>query len=180
MLRKAFKVAFPETRFSVKISRYAGGSSIHIAWQDGPSEYKVRKVSSPFEGKGFDGMIDMEYSKYAWLLPDGSVTFAVTAGTEGSHGVVPFDSTRKPDPKAELVSFGCYVSEVRTLSEAKLQEIAVEYRKQYPRDPEVQIMPAVKYGWGWSSAYLNTNDRDVSTKFARILREMEGDPYYGN
>ena len=180
MLRKTLKSAYPGVKFSVTISRYSGGSSIRIEWTDGPSESKVRATAAPFEGKGFDGMIDMEYSKYSWLLPDGTVTFAVSPGTGDSRGSVPFSSYPKPHPDAELVSFGCYVNETRHISEEKLQELVVEYRKQYPQDPPVEVVPAYETKHYRQDATLKSTDRNVNAKVIRILRELEGDPYYGN
>jgi len=51
---------FDGTKFSVRTSKYAGGASIDIRWQDGPSEAAVLKLVRRFEGASFDGMIDLK------------------------------------------------------------------------------------------------------------------------
>ena len=67
LIRKSIKEACPGTKFSVRSSRYAGGSSIDISWTDGPTENQVRELASKFEGSYFDGMIDYKGSKYHTL-----------------------------------------------------------------------------------------------------------------
>src|SRR5215510_11014328 len=88
LVRKALKVAFPRVTFSVRSKTYSGGASITVGWVDGPTSKQVDEVVGVYGGGGFDGMIDMAYSKEAWLMPDGSATFAKTTGTEGSMGTV--------------------------------------------------------------------------------------------
>ena len=140
LLRKALKRAFPAAKFSVRISRYSGGSSIDVGYTDGPKSADVEAVASQYQGKNFDGMIDMEYSSNAWLCPDGTVAFAETRGTGGSRGSVPDDIMAPPHPDARLVRFPCYVFVHRDYSEnaemlavAKFQE---EWGQEYVRDKD--------------------------------------------
>jgi hypothetical protein len=65
----------------------------------------VSALVGEYQGGGFDGMIDMAYSVYHWLLPDGSVQPAHSSGTEGSMGSVAAFRTERPDG-AELIHFG--------------------------------------------------------------------------
>lgn len=58
MLRAKLKEDFPGQKFSVRISRYAGGSSIRVKWVDGPTEKMVAPVANHFQGASFDGMTD--------------------------------------------------------------------------------------------------------------------------
>jgi hypothetical protein len=74
MVRKALKSAFPLVKFSVRISRYSGGSSISASWVDGPTEKQVEAVTSPYGGRGFDGMTDSSTYHDSVLMPDGTVT----------------------------------------------------------------------------------------------------------
>lgn len=67
LLRKVLKESFPGVKFSVRISRYSGGSSIRVNWKDGPTQAQVEAVGAVFEGSYFDGMIDYKGSKYAML-----------------------------------------------------------------------------------------------------------------
>lgn len=105
LVRKQLKREFPGVKFSVKSSTYSGGASIRVSWTDGPTEAEVKGITSPYEGGGFDPMIDMAYYKETWLLPDGSATWAYSEGTEGSRGSNPGYSYAPP-AGAELVSMG--------------------------------------------------------------------------
>lgn len=60
LIRKELKQAFPVQRFSVKSSRYAGGSSIDVSWTDGPTTKLVEERIGHFHGSTFDGMIDLK------------------------------------------------------------------------------------------------------------------------
>lgn len=117
LIRQALKKAFPAIKFSARISRYAGGSSVDVQWTDGPTEDQVRAITDGYAGGGFDGMIDMAYSVQAWLLPDGSVRYAGSDGTGGSRGSVPASYGSPMHPDARLVRFsGDYVQTQRTIS----------------------------------------------------------------
>lgn len=58
LVRAKLKKLFPWVKFSVRISRYAGGSSIHVEWTDGPTEKMVQAACEEFRGDYFDGMTD--------------------------------------------------------------------------------------------------------------------------
>lgn len=58
LIRRELKV-FKGTKFSVRISRYAGGSSIRVSWVDGPTDLEVKGRIGYFKGGSFDGMIDL-------------------------------------------------------------------------------------------------------------------------
>ena len=56
IIRNALKVAFPQVKFSVKLTK---GGSCHIVWTDGPTETQVNEVVGKYEGASFDPMIDL-------------------------------------------------------------------------------------------------------------------------
>lgn len=58
LLRAALKEAFPEIKFSVRSSVYAGGASIDVGWIDGPKGDQVEAIVKRFAGGSFDGMTD--------------------------------------------------------------------------------------------------------------------------
>lgn len=62
LVRKELKKAFPNQKFSVKSSKYSGGSSIDVDWRDGAAYNKVEAVAGHFKGSNFDGMQDMKIS----------------------------------------------------------------------------------------------------------------------
>lgn len=106
LIRARLKGAFPNVKFSVRSDKYAGGSSIRVYWQDGPTTAMVDAIVKPYAGSGFDGMIDMKFSYEAFLTADGRAFFAQTAGTAGSMGVYSAEKAFKPTPDAERVRFG--------------------------------------------------------------------------
>lgn len=59
LVRENLKLEFPGIKFSVRIKRYSGGSSIRVDWTDGPTSYQVKEVTSFFQGGSFDGMQDL-------------------------------------------------------------------------------------------------------------------------
>jgi len=115
LIRSALKLAFPGFPFTVRSQSYSGGSSVHVAWIDGPSKDRVDDALSGFAGKGFDGCIDLEYSSDCYITRAGTVGFARTGGTEGSHGSVPSIDAAVP-PGATIVSFSSYISTQRDYS----------------------------------------------------------------
>ena len=51
-------------------------------------------------------MIDLKVDHDHWLLPDGTVTFVETQGTEGSRGVIPAVTFGPPCAGARRVMLG--------------------------------------------------------------------------
>jgi len=86
LVREAIKKHFPGTKFSVRSDNYAGGASIHVSWALGPTTKEVEVVAKQFEGKDFDGMIDMACHYDHWLLPDGNNPDPSHAGDGGQQG----------------------------------------------------------------------------------------------
>lgn len=120
IIREVLGREFPAARFYVRSQTYAGGSSIDVYFDgkapNAPTTEQVREIASAFETKGFDGMIDMAYSKYRWLCPDGIVRGLVSSGTEDSRGVHPSTDENKPQPEAVLMTGGVdYVFEHASL-----------------------------------------------------------------
>lgn len=128
LVRKALKLAFPTTKFSVRSEKYAGGASIHVNWIDGPSQSMVDKVAGVYAGADFDGMIDLKTHNDHWLEPDGSATMAKREGTTGSFVGAVYDP---PTANSVLVSFGAdYMICQRRLSsevEAKVKYEIADY-----------------------------------------------------
>lgn len=119
LLRRQLAAAFPGIKFSIRGSRYSGGSSTNIDWIDGPTQEQVEAISKAYSGRGFDGMIDMSYSKTSWQMPDGSIVTGWSEGTEGSMGAAPGYVVPKPHPQARAVSTGIsYVFAKRQTSAA--------------------------------------------------------------
>ncbi len=58
IIRAELKKAFPETKFSIRLKRYSGGSHVSIHYTDGPPNKAVEAITDQFYGRGFDGMTD--------------------------------------------------------------------------------------------------------------------------
>ena len=67
LIRKVLRESFPDIKFSVRGKSYSMGASTDIGWTDGPNEEQVNALISVFKGGYFDGMIDYQGSRYAWL-----------------------------------------------------------------------------------------------------------------
>jgi hypothetical protein len=80
MVRAALKEAFPDVKFRVRTSKYAGGASMGVSWRDGPNERMVESVVDRFKGVYFDGSTDYKGSRYAMV--DGKI---VSFGADYIH-----------------------------------------------------------------------------------------------
>ena len=119
LIRATLKAKFPGVKFSVRSSRYAGGSSIDVRWNDGPGQSAVQDVIAPYASRGFDGMIDMAYCKGGWLYPDGSAGFRSSQGGQCSGGSAPAYKLAAASDDAIPARFGpSYVSAQRGKSVA--------------------------------------------------------------
>ena len=60
IIRKTLKAAFPGVTFAVRTSKYAGGSSVDVDWENGPTVAQVDTLVQRFAGATFNGMIDLK------------------------------------------------------------------------------------------------------------------------
>jgi len=58
-IRSELKKAFPEIKFRVRSSNYAGGDSVRIVWNNGPTSDSVENITDKYQYGHFDGMVDM-------------------------------------------------------------------------------------------------------------------------
>jgi hypothetical protein len=106
LVREELRRRYPDTRFYVRSKTYSGGGSINVQY-DGelagaPDWQDVMDALRAYEGGSFDGMIDMGYSRKAWLTPDGRLSAGTSPGTQGSGGYhEPYDEPA-PAPGAVL------------------------------------------------------------------------------
>lgn len=109
LVRAALKRSFPGVKFSVRSENYSGGCSVNVGWIDGPLTREVEPIAKMFEGKRFDGSIDMGWSASLWLMPDGTATVASDPGSTGSGGYSRPVREWMPHPDAKLISTGAFV-----------------------------------------------------------------------
>lgn len=66
-MRIELKRAFPGVAFAVRTSKYSGGNSVNISWQDGPNAQQVKRIADKYAGGWFDGMTDSyEHKRSPW------------------------------------------------------------------------------------------------------------------
>lgn len=109
LVRNELERQFPRAKYGkigVRSNVYSGGASIRVTVpKGGPDVHAVRQVVAPYAGGGFDGMIDMQYYRDAYLDDAGRVRGIDDPGTEGSRGSVPAHHDVQP-PNTKKVHFG--------------------------------------------------------------------------
>lgn len=139
LLRAALKREFPGVKFSVRSESYSGGSSIRVAWLDGPTRKRVQALCDRHKAADFDGMIDMESGRYHWLTPQGEIYVAEVSGTEASRGTISTQTFIKPHDDAELVHLGGkYITAERKFSRAMLERAAAWAEEEWGERPEIR------------------------------------------
>ena len=173
LIRKVLKARFPGIKFRVRSKTYSGGASINVGWMDGPTRDLVESHVKSFAGSGFDGMIDLAYSKTAYLLPDGSAAFASTIGTEGSRGVYPAEKAWMPEAGSERVHFGSdYVFCDRSFSEGITRRaVAAIHRKWGGFDLDNIVIKTHDNGVAWVDA--NTVRVENAGEYLTVLVHRE-------
>jgi len=164
LVRKALKPVFPGIKFSVRSKTYAGGASIDIRWTDGPTTKEVDKVAGIFSGAEFDGMVDCKYYSDHWLMPDGTVTIAKTAG---DHGFEPVQH-EAPGPGAERVSMG---ADFIFTDRANTPEFTERVGRAYAAEMGWE-MPAIYASGGFEADFTKCapgDYRPVADRFNRKL-----------
>lgn len=75
VVRGLLRKQWPSVRFSVRSDKYAGGSSVHVRWTDGPMPASVDALVNPYQGCDMDGMQDMKVYRDDLLVSraDGSL-----------------------------------------------------------------------------------------------------------
>lgn len=107
LIRKALKANFPGVKFSVRSYKYAGGSSIRVRWDDGPTYDAVNPVCQAFAGH---------------------VEPAHCVGTTGSAGIMPgYDVHRIGDDAEPVHLGGDFVFCERDISDGLRQHVADIY-----------------------------------------------------
>lgn len=158
LVRAALARAFPGVRFTVRSQSYSGGCSVNVRWTDGPLLREVEGVAKMFEGKRFDGSIDLAWTARLWLLPDGTASVASDDGSAGSGGYYGPVREWMPHPDAILISTGAYVFCTREASPALNQRVS---------------------GWierrgGWEAVWRATDERHAIWMVAHRARVING------
>lgn len=100
MLKAELRKQYPRAKFSVRLSRW----TIQVHYTDGPPIEDVKRIARGYEGKGFDGMIDLEYGYDHHLCAVHGMLQTGSQGTEDSRGVRPAFRDRPCCDRAEAVN----------------------------------------------------------------------------
>lgn len=129
-LRAALARRWPGVKFSVR-----SDSGLNVSWTDGPARDAVEAIASNYSFHGFDGSIDMRYSRSRWLSPDGEMSLAYTEGTGGSMGSRPEQIGSPHSGKCVEVKSSCdFVFCSRSLSLATQRAAAARLGYALPDD----------------------------------------------
>lgn len=188
IIRKVLKDKFPDTKFSVKSDKYAGGASINISYFDGPVVKDVEAVVNVFRGAGFDGMVDYKYYNHVYRLADGSYTFAGTQGSAITGGLVDEVHYEKPEGAVEVHFGSDYISVNRKISKSLMMKAvkatAEKFNNQFDVDATLNAIVDDDYGsyignrMGDKYVFDGSDKWDmhwcVGTQVREVLSEMKG------
>lgn len=177
LIRTQLKKNFPGVKFYVRSDH----NSINIDWINGPSTKAVETLTNSYQGGGFDGMIDLEYSISSWLLPDGTAIHAHSEGAEDSRGSVPGTHNAAPDGAIE-VHFGAtyiFINRHYTADYAKpiIKAVCDEYGKPEPTYYVTHFYAGNKViseTFDWNCMDPNWGDMDHFIN-AEIRRRLNGE-----
>ncbi|MFH6944607.1 LPD29 domain-containing protein [Flavobacterium sp. FlaQc-50] len=93
-IREELKKDFPNVKFSVKSSNFAGGDSVSITWADGPTTEQIEGISRKYAYGRFDSMQDLSYSVINDALPQAKYVQTRREIGDNVNKVV-FDALRK-------------------------------------------------------------------------------------
>lgn len=79
-IRIELKNTFPQIKFSVTTSKFAGGNSVCVGWTDGVTVEEVDQIANKYKGGTFDGSDDLyTYKDSAWMDAFGSAKYISTS-----------------------------------------------------------------------------------------------------
>lgn len=141
LLRASLKNSFPGVKFSVTSSRYAGGASIDVSYQNGPLPRLVDKIAKQYAGATFDGMQDLKEYHDSVLVDAQGVPRQVSFGADFVF------TGRKVDTRTKAAIVQAVTS---THSAFEGQTWALDQWGGYPRTPWQKVPDSI-FWWVESS-----------------------------
>ena len=153
LIRALLKRKFPNVKFSVRSSKYSGGSSIRVSWTDGPTAKLVDAYVQPFSGASFDGMQDLKSYHDCWMK-DGCAYFNQEDAPAG----------------AELVSFSAdFIFTERSYTADSLERAKKAYALKWGADKADQVQIKTFEG---GQAYTDGGPTWDGIEASREIRSM--------
>ncbi len=88
-IREELKKHFPNIKFAVKSSNFSMGDSVHISWNDGPTEKQVQEFTNKYQYGSFNGMEDIyEYTNTREDIPQSKYVQQHRTISDYIHAVV--------------------------------------------------------------------------------------------
>lgn len=90
-IRTLLKLHFPGVKFSVRSRAFAGGTSIDVRWEDGPTSAQVETIMDQFKTRDFDGQTDSlsyRHSKFTELFGGASFVMGHRDRGDGVNQIV--------------------------------------------------------------------------------------------
>ncbi len=119
IIREELKTYFPNTKFSVRSDRYAGGCSIDITWIDGDSLISVNEIVKKFEKTELKGISHKDkLLKFRVDYVNTQRTYSDDAFSKLANTIAKDLGIEKTfKTKEEIVSYrisydGCYLSDL--------------------------------------------------------------------
>ena len=95
-IRAELKVAFPETKFSVRSKSFAGGDDVSISWDDGPKTLEVSAITDKYQYGHFDGMDDSyRYSNNREDIPQSKYVMCQRHISDETHAKIKADLAKR-------------------------------------------------------------------------------------
>ena len=108
IIRSVLKRDYPGTKFSVTSRSFAGGDSVRIQWEDGPTYREIQSIGDRYQSGHFDPMIDLYEYDYNRIGP--SVKYVICHRTMA-------DKTRA-SLRAEIEKkYGCDLEDEKAIFE---------------------------------------------------------------
>lgn len=195
LARQILKEAYPGVKFSVRVSKYSGGASIYVRWEDGPASKEVDDLLGPLNGTYFDGMIDYAGTRYA-LLDGEKVHFGGSLSTTRenssaaiSAAVAKVSAEANSDVRALITveaynkgqlwnvqPFGGYCNETSAAAEISRAMYGISHAQALPSPTAARITFAGDDGYGAGTVgdlALPEAERTTSAGYARPEPKQE-------
>jgi hypothetical protein len=139
LFRRELKLAFPGVKFRIRRSRGTGYGYVSVSYTDGPVARDVDAIASAYEGAGFDGSTDSQFS-IEHVAADGEGNPVVLRyGTKGIHVTREISPARLANAMRIVLHFygdwqnGALALRLETASDAELLDSGYRVESQNGR-----------------------------------------------
>jgi len=106
IIRDILKKSYPGIKFSVTSKSFAGGDSVRIDWEDGPTYSTIQAIGDQYQMGHFDGMTDCYEYKHDRTGPQVKYVICQRSMAEKTRATIRTDIEKK---------YGCDLSNDREI-----------------------------------------------------------------